>query len=568
MSEITGGNLDVKIPPAGHDEIGVMTKTLALLRDSLIERSRLEAEQEKAQQALSRVQTQLTEAIEAISEGFALFDAEDRLVICNRTYRQMYAELDVDIQPGIEFKDIARSVSKSGLIPEAEADNKEWVEKRIGTHRNPPGPYEQYRSDGQWVRISERKTQEGGIVGVFTDITEIKRRTAQLEHAVESLAVARDEAAQATRAKSQFLANMSHELRTPLNAIIGITDMLEEDVRELGQDDLVEPLQRVSNAGKHLHRLINDILDLSKIEAGKLEFYLEEVDLVHLIDECVSTTRSMAEKNDNRITLNCAPEIGKMRADVTRLRQILLNLLSNANKFTKDGEIILEAKRDSDDGTDRVIFNVTDTGIGMSPEQMEKLFQDFSQADSSTTRRFGGTGLGLAICRRLCHMMGGTIEVTSTLGEGTTFTVSLPIAAAAQDETHEFPVQTPKIDGSAQPATRSETVLVVDDDPTVRDMMRRLLAREGFDVLTASGGEEGLKLAREFKPSLITLDVLMPDFDGWSVLREAKSDPVLAGIPIIMVTIVDEKKKGISEKTKRRAGALQEWAVESQGHGR
>lgn len=550
MSEITGGNLDVKIPAAGRDEIGVMTKTLSLLRDSLIERRRLEAEQEKAEQALRRVQTQLTEAIEAISEGFALFDAQDRLVICNRTYREMYSELDIDIQPGIRFEAIAQKVSRSGLIHEAETNADDWLKKRIEIHRNPADPYEQHRTDGQWVRISERKTQEGGIVGVFTDITEIKRRTAQLEHAVESLAIARDEAAQATRAKSQFLANMSHELRTPLNAIIGITDMLEEDVRELGHDDLVEPLQRVSNAGKHLHRLINDILDLSKIEAGKLEFFLEDVDLAALLEECVSTTRSMAEKNDNRITLHCAPDIGKMRADVTRLRQIVLNLLSNANKFTKDGEIRLEAKTDTEDRAGCIAISVTDTGIGMTPEQMDKLFHEFSQADSSTTRRFGGTGLGLAICRRLCHMMGGTIDVTSAIGEGTTFTVKLPIRAPGRDETEELPAPAPAFASDEQPApapaARTDTVLVVDDDPTVRNMMRRLLAKEGFDVLTASGGEEGLRLAREFKPSLITLDVLMPDFDGWSVLREAKSDPLLAGIPIIMVTIVDEKKKGIS----------------------
>jgi adenylate cyclase len=551
MSDITSGNLEVKIPPAGRDEIGVMTRTLSLFRDSLLERNRLEAEREQAEQALRRVQTQLSEAIEAISEGFVLFGPDDRLVMCNQTYRDMYAELDVDILPGIEFETIARKSSQSGMLPEANTDAEAWLNVRMAKHRDPPGPYEQERSDGHWLRISERKTHEGGIVGVFTDITELKRRTAQLEHAVDSLAVARDEAAQATRAKSQFLANMSHELRTPLNAIIGITEMLEEDVQESGQDELLEPLQRVSGAGKHLHRLINDILDLSKIEAGKLEFYLEDVDLAGVLEDCVVTTRSMAEKNGNRMELRCDEAIGSLRADITRLRQIVLNLLSNANKFTKDGQITLSAQKSAADGTDEIVIKVSDTGIGMTSEQMDRLFQEFSQADSSTTRRFGGTGLGLAICRRLCQMMGGTIEVTSELGKGTTFTVMLPAYAGEYTAEEESGIKAPALERgkdnpAAMPPGRNNTVLVIDDDPTVRDLMRRLLAKEGYDVLTAPGGREGLVLARKFRPSVITLDVLMPAFDGWNVLREAKSDPALATIPIIMVTIVDEKKKGFS----------------------
>ncbi|HSM40303.1 MAG TPA: ATP-binding protein, partial [Afifellaceae bacterium] len=492
MSDITGGNLDVEIPPAGRDEIGVMANTLSLLRDSLIERNRLELERVKAEAALRQVQTQLTEAIEAISEGFVLFDAEDKLVICNQTYREMYAELDVGIEPGTSFENIAAAVAGSGMIPDANADRAAWISSRIARHRSPSGPYEQERADGRWMKISERQTQEGGIVGVFTDITELKRRTAQLEHAVENLAVARDEAAQATMAKSQFLANMSHELRTPLNAIIGITEMLEEDVRDLGQDDLVEPLQRVSGAGKHLLRLINDILDLSKIEAGKLDFYLEDIDLGHLLEDCVSTTRSMAEKNDNRIRLRCSDNLGAMHADMTRLRQIVLNLLSNANKFTSDGDITLSASRETNDGDDWITLSVSDTGIGMSPEQTEKLFKEFSQADSSTTRRFGGTGLGLAICRRLCRMMGGSIDVSSALGEGTTFTVKLParVDEAASPHTTSAPVPDVQYDRERRSnGSTSQTVLVVDDDPTVRDMMRRLLAKEGFDVLTADGGK-------------------------------------------------------------------------------
>lgn len=551
MAEITGGNLNIEIPPAGRDEIGVMTKTLSLLRISLIERNRLAAEREKAEQDLRRVQTQLTEAIEAISEAFALFDSDDRLVICNRTYREMYADLDIRIEPDMTFETIIRRTVAGGMVVEAQEDAEVWLNQRLKRHLDPSGPFELERADGRWLKISERKTQEGGVVGVFTDITELKRRTAQLEQAVESLAVARDEAAAATKAKSQFLANMSHELRTPLNAIIGITEMLEEDVKELGQDDLVEPLHRVSRAGKHLHRLINDILDLSKIEAGKLEFFLEEIDLASLLDDGISTTRLMALNNENLITLRCSPSLGKIRADVTRLRQIVLNLLSNANKFTKNGEITLEATRQIEDGEDWITISVADTGIGLTPDQKERLFQEFSQADSSTTRRYGGTGLGLSICRHLCLMMGGSIDVESIIGQGTIFTVHLP-ARAHDQVTVEEPAGfvSALSDSGHQPRQavtgRNNTVLVVDDDPTVLDMMRLILAKEGFDVLTAKSGHEGLRLAGEFKPSVITLDVMMPDYDGWSVLRDLKSDPELAGIPIIMVSIVDEKRKGFS----------------------
>ena len=551
MTAITGGNLDVEIPPAGSDDIGVMTETLTLLRNSLVERDRLELEREQAEQALRRAQTQMTEAIEAISEAFVLFDSEDRLVICNRTYRDMYAGLDIKVEPGTTFETILRGAIARDVIKEAQEDSDAWLTQRFEGHRDPSGPYEQQRADGRWLKISERKTHEGGVVGVYTDITELKRRTMQLEQAVESLAVARDEAAQATKAKSQFLANMSHELRTPLNAIIGITEMLQEDAKELGQDDLIEPLHRVSGAGNHLLRLINDVLDLSKIEAGKLEFYLEEIDLASLLEDSVSTTRPMAQKNGNNITLRCADGLGNMRSDLTRLRQIVLNLLSNACKFTNDGEITLEAKREFSEGADWITIGFADTGIGMTPDQMERLFQEFNQADSSTTRSYGGTGLGLAICRRLCLMMGGSIEVASAIDRGTTFTVKLPAWADDQVSAEEPSAVVPVLpDSGIEPRRaavgRNDTVLVVDDDPTVRDIMRRILAKEGFDVVTADGGQEGLRLAREINPSVITLDVLMPEYDGWSVLRDAKSDPQLAGIPIIMVTIVDEKKKGFS----------------------
>jgi signal transduction histidine kinase len=230
--------------------------------------------------------------------------------------------------------------------------------------------------------------------------------------------------AEASQHKSQFLANMSHELRTPLNAIIGVTEMLREDAESLNQD--LEPLDRVLGAARHLLALINDILDLSKIEAGRMELQLEDFPLAPLIDGVVKTIEPLAAKNENRVAVSCDAAIGMLHADQMRLRQALLNLISNANKFTERGTITVDARHGQKNGRDWVTIAVTDTGIGMTPEQMGKLFQEFSQADASTTRKYGGTGLGLAISKRFCQMMGGDITVESEPDKGSVFTVCLP----------------------------------------------------------------------------------------------------------------------------------------------
>jgi adenylate cyclase len=336
---------------------------------------------------------------------------------------------------------------------------------------------------------------------------------------------------------------MSHELRTPLNAVIGITEMLIEDTEESGNRSAREPLERISRAGKHLLQLINEVLDLSKIEAGKLEIIYETVDIAALMNDLVGEVEPLAQKNANRFVAECAPDIGTVRSDPTRLRQIILNLLSNACKFTEHGHVSLSVSRSRSDGGEFISVRVVDTGIGMTEEQLGKLFQEFSQVDSSTTRKYGGTGLGLAISDRLCRLMGGTIEVETKLGVGTTFTMRLPadqvsVAAAAVVPTAATPAE------HIRPA-RTNRVLVIDDDATVRDLMRRYLSREGFDVVTAASGREGLEFARELHPSVITLDVFMPDLDGWSVLQALKQDADLRRIPVIMMTISDEKQKGI-----------------------
>ena len=546
MTAITRGQLDVAIPSAGHDEIGAMTGALAMLRDSLIERDRLEQERQRAETDARHAQDQLSEAIEAISEGFALYDAEDRLVISNSRYREMYAGVAVEAKPGTQYETIIGAAARAGLIPAASGEISEWLAERLERHRHPSGAYEQQRAGGKWLKISERRTIEGGIVGVFTDITELKERELQLGELVDRLADARDEAMQATLAKSRFLATMSHELRTPLNAVIGITEMLIEDAEDAGQSDLLEPLGRIGRAGKHLLELINDVLDLSKIEAGKLEFHYEDIDLRALVDEVLGAAQPLAARNANRLEVDCPDGIGTMRSDATRLRQIMLNLVSNACKFTEKGTVSLALARDRAVDEEWLVLSVSDTGIGMTKEQLAKLFQEFTQADSSTTRKYGGTGLGLAITDRLCRMMGGSITVESEPGRGTAFAVRLPMRGAvpAADAAAAI-VDAP--DRTLSPAPRrTNRVLVIDDDATVRDLMRRVLSREGFDVVTAADGTEGLALARELKPSVITLDVMMHDMDGWSVLQAIRGDPALADIPVVMLSILDEKQRGFA----------------------
>ena len=347
----------------------------------------------------------------------------------------------------------------------------------------------------------------------------------------------------ANRHKSEFLANMSHELRTPLNAIIGYSEMLEEEAIDLDQKSFIADLQKINGAGKHLMSLISNILDLSKIEAGKMDLYLEDCEIIPMIKEVIATVKPLVEKNANTLQLHYADGLGQMRCDVTKLRQTLFNLLSNASKFTERGTITLRVDRESANGNQWVNFSVSDTGIGMTPEQTSKLFQAFTQADTSTTRKYGGTGLGLAISQKFCRLMGGEITIESALGQGATFRVRLP-AIVAESRTEILPRSEETSSTTALMSEGAPTVLVIDDDPTVHDLVQRFLNKEGLNMIGARSGEEGIRLAKEVHPAAITLDVLMPGMDGWAVLTELKADPALSEIPVIMLTIMDEKQMG------------------------
>ena len=402
-------------------------------------------------------------------------------------------------------------------------------------------------------RLSVRGEDEvARLSGAFNLMSgSIERDIEARERSAGELAQARETADSANRAKSAFLANMSHELRTPMNAVIGYSEMLAEEMSDAGDDGYIPDVEKIQAAGKHLLGLINDVLDLSKIEAGRMDLYLERFDLREMLDEAVATVAPLITKNGNVLEAEFDAELGAMRADLTKVRQSLFNLLSNAAKFTHQGTITLGARRHRERDADRVTLSVSDTGIGIPPDKLGAVFEEFSQADESTTRNFGGTGLGLAISRRFCQMMGGDITAESRPGEGSTFRIELPAsvdaleAAKAATKAGGQTVELVGEEAGRQSAARG-AVLVIDDEAEARDLLQRALESDGYQVRTAASGEEGLQLAREHAPAVITLDVMMPGMDGWEVLRQLKADAELQRIPVVMVSILHEKGLGFS----------------------
>ncbi len=475
----------------------------------------------------------LLEAIESISEGFSLFDTDDRLVLCNNRYRELADPVPAGGLVGMRFEQVIRMIAERGRVADAKGRADAWVADRLARYGNPSGPYVQQLADGRWLQVSERKIPEIGTVAVYTDITGLKEAEAEMAQAVHAAKDARAAAEEASRAKSAFLATMSHEIRTPMNGVIGMTGLLLDTELTAEQREFAETVRR---SGEGLLAIINDILDFSKIEAGKIDF--EEIDF-ELRVEVENVLELLAERAYGKgLELAYLPSANLpawTAGDPGRLRQVLTNLVGNGVKFTESGEVVVLADLVEQTAGDALVrFSITDTGIGIAPEARERLFQSFSQADDSTTRRYGGTGLGLVISRRLVEMMGGTIGVESVPGKGSTFwfTVRLPKRPAPP---------------TARPVNlaglRRLRVLGVDDNATNRSLLIGQLSAWGMRVdcvADAALALERLRTAhREGQPyDLAILDHQMPDMDGMELARAIKADPALAAIPLMLLTSV------------------------------
>ncbi len=501
-----------------------------------------------------------------VSDAAMTFLVQQSLAVAIRTQRWLIGALVLSSIAGIvALVSVSALIRKIGWLRETA----EMIASGDLTARSPI-----VSNDAIGVLSSTLNTMAQQISSLLNGL-EVRRQ--QLEERSRELEVAKDAAEAANRAKSTFLANMTHELRTPLNAILGYSELLQEEAQELGEEDFVMDLASINIAGKQLLSIISDILDISKIEAGKMTLFLETFQVSKLIEEVVTTVKPLAAKNGNTLTVNYDSNLGMMRADATKVRQALLNLASNAAKFTDRGKITISVWQEEDavwpiDNSGEqlsiqssfnqksIVFQVTDTGIGMTEDQMLKLFGAFSQADDSTTRKYGGTGLGLIISKKFCQMMGGDITVESEFQSGSTFTIRLPVVirtekeVARDRELKNQPCLNSEIDAievESKQEVRSISlepnaiVLVIDDDQDTRDLMTRCLSKEGFRVHSSASGEGGLRLAKELRPDAITLDVMMPSMDGWTVLSALKADPDLADIPVIMMTFLDDKNQGL-----------------------
>ena len=492
LKELTEGKTDVDIKrskglfQSPNDEVGRLVAALSTYKASLVEledNRKRQGEQRRERDALI---TQKMKTLSSQLEG----EAKELLVSDVERMEQMGREIEKSIAQGNQAERRRAEEESNQLIAVA------------------------------FERMSDQVTAL------------IEARTSEMESA-------RDEAREANLAKSKFLANMSHELRTPLNAIIGYSELLLEEAEDEGMDSMSVDLKRITDSGAHLLNLINDILDLSKIEAGRLELYISEFSVETVLDVLQSVAKPLGEKNRNQVKFAVADALGVMRSDETRLRQSLLNLISNACKFTEEGEVTLSATCSESDGVEWIEFAVSDTGIGMTEAQMDKIFDDFTQAEAATTAKFGGTGLGLSITKQLVEMMGGELSVGSEEGVGSTFTIKVPRAVHQVEEVES--TEAGLLSGIDEAMNHANlTLLVIDDDPLAHDLVKRKLGAESYNIISALDGADGLVKARSQRPDLILLDILMPGKDGWAVLAELRADADLSDIPIIVISMLDD----------------------------
>ena len=532
MLTLAQGDLKSSLPQGGTDEIGRMAEALGVFRATAIEME--EANLKEIREARAR----LTEAIETISEGFSLYDAEDKLIVCNSHYRELFASHAEAMVPGTSFETILRTATGRGLIKDAEGREEAWIAERLERHRASSETHIQRRSDGRWIQVSERKTANGGVVAIYADITQLKQHEAEL-------AAARDAAEEANRSKSSFLATMSHEIRTPMNAVIGMSGLLLDTTLNDEQRDYANTIRDSSEA---LLTIINDILDFSKIEAGRMDIEAQPFDLRDCVESALDLISSRAaEKGLDIAYLFEGDTPAAIKGDLTRLRQILLNLLSNAVKFTDRGEVVLTVTAEGD----QLEFAVRDTGIGLDENGKSRLFQSFSQADSSTTRKYGGTGLGLAISKRLAELMGGTMWVESAgPGHGSTFhfTIRSQRAHLPQGKRRDFI--------GAQPALQGKHILVVDDNATNRKILALQAVKWGMGVEDTEAPEQALQILKRGSFDLAILDMHMPGMDGATLaarIREAGQT-----LPLVLFSSLGHKEVSDSLFAARLAKPLRQ----------
>ena len=529
MLAIAGGRLRVPLPPAGDDdEIGRMARALAVFRDTAVEI------EEKNLRDLHAV-------LETIDYGVVMLDPDLRVRVHNRAFCELSGMVPESLAGRPHFRDVLEDVRHRGTydVPDEGWDG--YVGRRLDEIRRAPAlPFELRLADGRTLEYRCVPLADGGRMLTYYDLTHLKRTEAALR-------AAKEQAELANRAKSEFLANMSHELRTPLNAIIGFTRLVMRRARDALPERQYDNLAKILASAEHLLSLINAVLDLSKIEARRVEVRTAEFALPPLIDRCLRTVEPMV-KGGVRLEKEIEAGLPTLFTDQEKLSQILINLLSNAVKFTEAGRVTVRAgHRDS-----MVVLAVADTGIGIPENARELVFEEFRQVDSSSTRQHAGTGLGLPISRHLARLLGGDITLESTPGVGSTFTVLLPARYVA-----EHPAASAEATGAAPPpavppgepvapelGAREPLVLAIDDDPNMLYLLRENLGEAGYRVLAADGGETGLEMARELRPQAIVLDILMPHRDGWQVLHQLKADPSTRDIPVIVLSIIDQKDLG------------------------
>jgi PAS domain S-box-containing protein len=670
------GNIRQRVEWESEDEMGAMVSAfnemqvrqeayeadLRNARDTLEQRvEERTAELAAAHDEAMKARMQLTEAIESIPQGFSLYDPDDRLVLCNRKYGELlYSGADASVEPGSSFEAIIRGAAENGLIQDARGNVEEWVTGRIESHRNPGGTHLQRRRDGRWIQVNERKTEDGGTVAVYADISELKqaeeavRQSEELlatvldhlpapvylrdrdgrftlinhtyenvyrvkkddlrgktvhdvypehqaekhaaqdrdviesrevmeyeiavpeadgehtfavvrfpivgasgklvgvggvEHDItvrklveEQMRIAKEEAEAANEAKSAFLATMSHEIRTPMNGVIGMTSLLLNTELSSEQREYTEVIR---NSSDDLLTIINDILDFSKIEAGRLEVENQAFDLRDCLESALDLLAAKACQKGLDLAYLVAEEVPSgIKGDVTRMRQILVNLLGNAVKFTEEGEVVLSvnAKVEESDSASafpryELSFSVIDTGIGIPPDRMDRLFQSFSQLDASTSRRYGGTGLGLAISKRLCELMGGTMWVESEVGKGTTFHFTIPTESTptpGRDYLHEI-----------EPQLEGKRLLIVDDNPTNRVILTAQSHAWGMLPRPTASPIEALEWIAEGEPfDVAVLDMHMPEMDGVNLAAKLREQRDPRALPLVMLTSIGELESG------------------------